>query len=100
MTTTTYRLELVVLPVTDVDRAKAFYEQAGFHCDGDHGDGVAFRVVQLTPPGSACSIAVGKGITPAAPGSAQGLHLVVQDIEVAHAELKGRGIDVSDPFHF
>ena len=94
------KLELVVLPVSDVDRAKAFYEMAGFRLDVDHRGGESFRVVQLTPPGSACSIAVGLGITQAPPGSAKGLHLVVTDIEAAHAELAGRGVPISDPFHF
>jgi len=95
-----FRFELVVLPVTDVDRAKAFYEQAGFHCDVDHRAGDTFRVVQLTPPGSACSITIGTGVTETTPGSYQGLHLVVRDVEAARAELVGRGIDVSEPFHF
>jgi catechol 2,3-dioxygenase-like lactoylglutathione lyase family enzyme len=88
------------LPVTDVDRAKAFYEGAGFRLDVDHRAGDDFRVVQLTPPGSECSISVGKGLTPSAPGSAQGLHLVVTDIEDARAELVGRGVDISEVFHF
>ena len=95
-----FRFELVLLPVTDVDRAKAFYEQAGFHCDVDHRAGDTFRVVQLTPPGSACSITIGTGVTETTPGSYQGLHLVVRDVEAARAELVGRGIDVSEPFHF
>jgi catechol 2,3-dioxygenase-like lactoylglutathione lyase family enzyme len=94
------KLELVVLPVTDVDRAKAFYEQVGFRLDVDHEISEEFRVVQLTPPGSECSITIGKGMTPSPPGTAQGLHLVVTDIEAARAELAGRGIDVSEPFHF
>ena len=94
------RLELLVLAVTDVDRAKAFYEAAGFHVDVDHQPNADFRVVQLTPPGSSCSITIGKGVTPAAPGSTQGLHLVVTDIEAAHDELVGRGVAVSDIFHF
>ena len=94
-----YTLEMVVVPVSDVDRAKAFYEQAGFHLDGDHGDGEEFRVVQLTPPGSACSVAFGIGISDAAPGTARGLHLVVNDIEAAHAELTGRGVPVSGVKH-
>lgn len=94
------KLELVVVPVSDVDRAKEFYEMAGFRLDTDHRGGEAFRVVQLTPPGSACSIAIGMGITQAAPGSTKGLHLIVTDIEAAHAELAGRGVAVSDPFHF
>jgi catechol 2,3-dioxygenase-like lactoylglutathione lyase family enzyme len=94
------KLELIVLPVTDVDRALAFYERVGFHKDVDHRAGDHFRVVQLTPPGSACSISIGVGLTPSEPGSAKGLHLVVADIEAAHAELVGRGIDISEPFHF
>jgi catechol 2,3-dioxygenase-like lactoylglutathione lyase family enzyme len=94
------RFELVVLPVSDVDRAKAFYEKAGFRLDVDHSAGEDFRVVQLTPPGSACSITIGKGLTQAQPGSYQGLHLVVTDIEVARNELRTRGVDVSDVFHF
>jgi catechol 2,3-dioxygenase-like lactoylglutathione lyase family enzyme len=94
------KLENVILPVTDVDRAKAFYEQAGFHMDVDHEVSEEFRVVQLTPPGSACSITVGKGMTASPPGTAQGLHLVVTDVEAARAELIGKGIDVSEPFHF
>jgi len=95
-----FQLELVVLPVSDVDRAKAFYEQAGFHCDVDHRAGDTFRVVQLTPPGSACSITIGTGLTEADPGSYQALHLVVTDIEAARAELTGKGVDVTEPFHF
>ena len=94
------KLELVVLPVTDVDRAKAFYEQVGFRLDVDHEISEEFRAVQLTPPGSECSITIGKGMTPSPPGTAQGLHLVVTDIEAARDELAGRGIDVSEPFHF
>ena len=82
------KLELVVLPVSDVDRAKAFYEQAGFTVDVDHRAGEEFRVVQLTPPGSACSIAIGKGLTQrSAPGSVEGLQMVVEDIEAARAAL-------------
>jgi catechol 2,3-dioxygenase-like lactoylglutathione lyase family enzyme len=94
------KLELIVLPVTDVDRAKKFYEDAGFRLDVDHRAGDAFRVVQLTPPQSECSITIGTGITQSTPGSVQGLHLVVTDIEQARAELVGRGIDISEPFHF
>src|SRR4051794_19938923 len=87
-----WRLALVVVPVADVDRAKTFYtEQAGFALDVDHRAGADFRVVQLTPPGSACSISVGTGITDAAPGSVRGLHLFVSDIEAARAELVARG---------
>jgi catechol 2,3-dioxygenase-like lactoylglutathione lyase family enzyme len=95
-----WKLENIVLPVSDVDRAKAFYEQVGFNLDVDHRAGDEFRVVQLTPRGSACSIAVGTGLTASPPGSAEGLHLVVTDIEAARGELVDRGIDVSDFFHF
>ena len=96
-----WKLELIVVPVSDVDRAKAFYsERLGFNVDVDHSAGDSFRVVQLTPPGSACSITVGTGLTPVAPGTYQGLHLVVEDIEAARAELVERGVDVSEPFHF
>jgi catechol 2,3-dioxygenase-like lactoylglutathione lyase family enzyme len=93
------KLELVLVPVTDVDRAKAFYEKAGFNVDVDHRASEDFRVVQLTPPGSACSITIGTGITDAAPGSIRGLHLVVSDIEAARAGLVERGIDVSEVRH-
>lgn len=96
-----FKLELVVVPVSDVDRAKEFYtDKAGFTLDVDHRAGENFRVVQLTPPGSACSITIGTGLTPATPGTYQGLHLVVTDAEAARAELVGRGVDVSEPFHF
>jgi predicted enzyme related to lactoylglutathione lyase len=97
-----YRLELVNVPVSDVDRAKAFYvEQAGFNADHDHQVSDDMRFVQLTPPGSACSISIGSGLgSDAAPGSVRGLQLVVDDIEAAHAELAGRGVDVSDVQHF
>jgi len=96
-----WKLELVLLPVTDVDRAKAFYsEQLGFHVDVDHRAGEQFRVVQLTPPGSACSITIGIGITQAVPGSVQGLHLVVNDIEAAYAQLVERKVVASEIFHF
>ena len=92
-----WKLELVPLPVSDVDRAKAFYaEKVGFNVDLDHAVGDEFRVVQLTPPGSACSIAVGTGIVDTQPGSVQGLHLVVPDIEAARADLAGRGVDVGE----
>jgi predicted enzyme related to lactoylglutathione lyase len=90
-----FTLELVAVPVTDVDRAKAFYEQVGFHADHDHTVSDEVRFVQLTPPGSACSIAIGKGVTDAEPGSVRGLQLVVSDIDAARAELAGRGIEVS-----
>jgi catechol 2,3-dioxygenase-like lactoylglutathione lyase family enzyme len=96
-----WSLELVVVPVSDVDRAKAFYtEKLGFHLDVDHRAGDDFRVVQMTPPGSACSITIGKGVTRGVPGSVHGLHLVVSDIEAARAELVGRGMDVGDVQHF
>jgi catechol 2,3-dioxygenase-like lactoylglutathione lyase family enzyme len=92
-----FKLELVIVPVSDVDRAKAFYtEQAGFNADHDHVVSDDLRFVQLTPPGSACSISIGKGVTEAAPGSIAGLQLVVQDIEAAHDELAGRGVEVSE----
>ena len=91
------KLQLVPVPVSDVDRAKKFYvEQFGFNADHDHMMGETVRFVQLTPPGSACSIAIGKGITPAPPGSAQGILLVVSDIEAAREDLVGRGVDVSE----
>jgi catechol 2,3-dioxygenase-like lactoylglutathione lyase family enzyme len=96
-----WKLELVLVPVTDVDRAKTFYtEQLGFTLDVDHQPSDDFRVVQMTPPGSACSISIGKGITKAPPGTTEGLHLVVTDIEKARAELVERGVDVSEIFHF
>jgi catechol 2,3-dioxygenase-like lactoylglutathione lyase family enzyme len=92
-----FKLELVTLPVSDVDRAKAFYvDQAGFNADHDHQVNENLRFVQLTPPGSACSIAIGQGLIEAAPGSVKGLQLVVNDIEAARAELAGRGVDVSE----
>ena len=95
-----FKLELVLVPVSDVDRAKTFYmDDAGFNLDVDHRASEDFRVVQLTPPGSACSIAMGIGITKAEPGSVQGLHLVVSDIVAARAELIERGVDVSDVRH-
>jgi catechol 2,3-dioxygenase-like lactoylglutathione lyase family enzyme len=92
-----WRLELVAIPVSDVDRAKAFYtEKAGFNADHDHVVSDELRFVQLTPPGSACSIALGTGVTDAEPGTVQGMQLVVDDINAAHAELSERGVDVSD----
>jgi len=96
-----YKLELVSVPVSDVDAAKAFYtEKVGFTADHDHRVNDEIRFVQLTPPGSACSIAIGTGLTPAEPGSVQGLQLVVADAAAAHAELSGRGVDVSDVQEF
>jgi predicted enzyme related to lactoylglutathione lyase len=91
-----FKLELVAVPVTDVDRAKAFYVQAGFNADHDHTVNDEIRFVQLTPPGSACSIALGKGVTDAVPGSVKGLQLVVADADAARTELAGRGIDVTE----
>jgi predicted enzyme related to lactoylglutathione lyase len=92
-----WKLELVAVPVSDVDRAKRFYtDQVGFNADHDHKISDELRFVQLTPPGSACSIALGTGVTDAQPGSATGLQMVVSDIEAAHAHLAGRGVDVSE----
>ncbi|MGW3492775.1 VOC family protein [Streptomyces sp. NPDC001020] len=92
-----YRLELIPLPVADVDRAKAFYtDRLGFKVDLDFSPNEAFRVVQLTPPGSACSISIGVGIVSTPPGSVQGLHLVVDDIHAARAELVGNGVEVAE----
>jgi catechol 2,3-dioxygenase-like lactoylglutathione lyase family enzyme len=93
------KLEIVVLPVSDVDHAKAFYESAGFRLDADFPGDDGFRVVQLTPPGSQASIIFGAGVTTAAPGSVQGLYLVVDDVEAARDDLVGRGIDVSEVYH-
>ncbi|GAB0101418.1 hypothetical protein JMUB6875_03820 [Nocardia sp. JMUB6875] len=94
------KLEVIVLPVADVDRAKAFYvERLGFRLDADFPVDEGYRVVQATPPGSECSIIFGTGVTAAAPGSVQGLHLIVTDIEKAVAELTERGITVEGPFH-
>jgi catechol 2,3-dioxygenase-like lactoylglutathione lyase family enzyme len=91
-----WKLELVPIPVADVDRAKTFYtEKVGFHADHDHRLGEGIRVVQLRPPGSACSIAIGRGVVDTPPGSVQGLHLVVSDIQAAREELVGRGVEVS-----
>lgn len=89
------RLELVGVPVSDVDRAKAFYERVGFHADHDVTVSDAIRFVQMTPPGSACSIAFGRGITEMVPGSLDNMQVVVADIEEAHAELTARGVDVT-----
>jgi catechol 2,3-dioxygenase-like lactoylglutathione lyase family enzyme len=96
MSDMTMRLELVAVPVSDVDRAKEFYVRAGFNPDHDHVVGEDLRFVQLTPPGSACSIAIGRGLTEMAPGSVKGLQVVVEDIDAAHAVLAGRGVAVSD----
>jgi catechol 2,3-dioxygenase-like lactoylglutathione lyase family enzyme len=94
------KLEIVVLPVSDVDRAKRFYASLGWRLDADFATGDAWRVVQLTPPGSPCSILFGKGITTVAPGSVQGTFLVVDDVRAARADLAVRGVDVSEVFHF
>ena len=96
-----WKLELVAVPVSDVDRAKAFYtEKAGFNADHDHRVSDEVRFVQLTPPGSACSIAVGSGISKSEPGSVQGMQLVVSDINAARTELAERGVDVSEVQEF
>jgi catechol 2,3-dioxygenase-like lactoylglutathione lyase family enzyme len=96
-----YKLELVLIPVSNVDDAKAFYtERVGFRLDVDTSPSEGFRVVQLTPPGSACSITIGTGLTEAAPGSYRGTHLVVADIVAAREELVSRGVDVSDVRYF
>ena len=95
-----FKLELVLIPVSDVDRAKEFYvETCGFTLDVDHQPNDEFRVVQITPPGSACSLTIGTGITSAPPGCYRGTHLVVADIEAAREELVGRGVDVSQIRH-
>lgn len=93
------KLEVVVVPVSDVDRAKDFYtEQLGFRLDADFPVEDGYRIVQATPPGSECSIIFGDGMTPTAPGTYQGLHLIVTDIEAARAELSARGVEASEPF--
>ncbi len=94
------KFEIVVIPVSDVDRAKEFYGgKLGWRLDADFDDGKGFRVLQFTPPGSGCSVIFGKNVTAAAPGSAQGLYLIVSDIEAARKELIGRGVEVSETFH-
>jgi catechol 2,3-dioxygenase-like lactoylglutathione lyase family enzyme len=93
------RLEVVVVPVSDVDRAKRFYESLGWRLDADLAVDDGYRVVQVTPPGSGCSIIFGKGVTSAPPGSSEGLQLSVYDIDEARADLVGRGVDVSELFH-
>jgi catechol 2,3-dioxygenase-like lactoylglutathione lyase family enzyme len=98
--TTDLKLEVVVIPVSDVDRAKRFYEGLGWRLDADFASGEDWRVVQMTPPGSPCSIMFGKGFTTAAPGSVQGTFLVVDDVEAARAQLIARGVDVGEVFHF
>ncbi|HYP67589.1 MAG TPA: VOC family protein, partial [Thiobacillaceae bacterium] len=93
------KLEVVVIPVSDVERAKAFYARLGWRLDADFAAGDDWRAVQFTPPGSGCSVIFGKNVTPAAPGSAQGLYLIVSDIEAARKELLGRGVKASEVFH-
>ncbi|MFJ9721388.1 VOC family protein [Streptomyces sp. NPDC101209] len=93
------KLAVLVLPVSDVDRAKSFYEAVGFRLDADHAIDSSYRVVHMTPPGSACSILFGTGVTTAAPGSVRGLHLVVSDIERACRELHARGVETGGIFH-
>ena len=93
------KLEVMVIPVSDVDRAKEFYGRLGWRLDADYDDGNDFRVIQFTPPGSGCSVIFGKNVTAAAPGSAQGLHLVTDDIDIARADLAAHGVEVSDVFH-
>ena len=95
----TAKFEIVVIPVSDIDRAKEFYGRLGWRLDADYAHDDDFRVIQLTPPGSGCSVIFGKNVTAAAPGSAQGLYLIVSDIEAARADLLNRGADVSDVFH-
>ena len=93
------KLEIVVLPVSDVDRAKEFYARLGWRLDADYDNGVDFRVIQFTPPGSGCSVIFGKNVTGATPGSAQGLYLIVSDIAAAREEFVDRGVKVSEVFH-
>ena len=93
------KLEIVIIPVSDVDRAKAFYASLGWRQDAEFDAGPDFRIMQFTPPGSGCSVIFGRGVTAAAPGSAQGLYLIVSDIEAARSELLRRGVEVSEAFH-
>ena len=93
------KFEIVVIPVSDVDRTKEFYGRLGWRLDADFAHGDDWRAIQFTPPGSGCSVIFGKNVTPAAPGSAQGLYLIVSDIEAARKELLGRGIEISEVFH-
>lgn len=93
------KLEIVVIPVSDVDRAKSFYQKLGWRLDADYASGEDFRVIQFTPPGSACSVIFGKNVTAAAPGSAQGLYLIVSDIAEAREELRRLGVEISEVFH-
>src|SRR5580692_6082481 len=93
------KFEIVVIPVSDVDRAKEFYAKLGWRLDADYDNGKDFRIIQFTPPGSGCSIIFGKNVTPAAPGTAQGLYLIVSDIQAARKELLDRGVEISEVFH-
>ena len=93
------KFEVIVIPVSDLDRAKEFYGRLGWRLDADYESGKDFRVIQFTPPGSGCSIIFGKNVTAAAPGSAQGLYLIVSDIAAARDELLGRGVKISEVFH-
>jgi catechol 2,3-dioxygenase-like lactoylglutathione lyase family enzyme len=93
------KFEIVVIPVSDVDRAKEFYGRLGWRLDADYDNGKDFRVIQFTPPGSGCSVIFGKNVTAAAPGSAQGLYLIVSDIGAARDQLLGRGVEISEVFH-
>ena len=93
------KFEIVVIPVSDVDRAKEFYGRLGWRLDAEFASGDDFRVIQFTPPGSGCSVIFGKNVTAAAPGSAQGLYLIVSDIAAARDELRGCGVEVSELFH-
>jgi len=95
----TAKLEVIVIPVSDVDRAKAFYQKLGWRLDADFAGGSDFRVLQFTPPGSACSIIFGKNVTAAAPGSARGLYMIVSDIEAVRQEFLRRGVGISEAFH-
>ncbi len=93
------KLEIVVIPVSDVDRAKEFYGRLGWRLDADYDSGKDFRIIQFTPPGSGCSVIFGKNVTAAAPGSAQGMYLIVSDIQAARADLLGLGVKISEVFH-
>jgi catechol 2,3-dioxygenase-like lactoylglutathione lyase family enzyme len=93
------KLEIVVIPVSDVDRAKRFYGGLGWRLDADFAAADDYRVIQFTPPGSGCSVIFGRNVTPATPGSAQGLYLIVSDVKAARDELLGRGVEVSEVFH-
>jgi catechol 2,3-dioxygenase-like lactoylglutathione lyase family enzyme len=93
------KFEIVVIPVSDVSRAKEFYAKLGWRLDADYDNGKDFRIIQFTPPGSGCSIIFGKNVTPAAPGSAQGLYLIVSDIQAARKNLLDRGVEISEVFH-